>query len=292
MTTLLRSWPWTAAEPASFDASRPVMRHARRVKPQPQVTSADWIAPRLGGEFGRVTRFAPSAYAAYARMCHPVDDDNGRRVSWSQVAAVTGRQAHPTMQWHAVIGSNDPFHPRSDLWPAENPAVGNVEPDVLAALCTVLTAHTSTPGDCRFALWDGYGWVRGGRAVAVLSASTDRTDVPDRAPNPVLPGVPRGQLAGPRVRHPGRDYLLFEGALDTIGQLGWQVTEDWFDPQSPNLFWPVDRAWFVATEIDLDSTIIAGTRPLIDAILATPELDAWPLQPDDSLAADADTINS
>jgi hypothetical protein len=55
--------------------------------------------------------------------------------------------------------------------------------------------------------------------------------------------------------------------------------------------WPGDRAWFVASEIDFDSTLVGGSAGLIEAILETPELDAWPLGPDDSLTYDADRIN-
>jgi hypothetical protein len=47
----------------------------------------------------------------------------------------------------------------------------------------------------------------------------------------------------------------------------------------------------VASEIDFDSTLVGGSVRLIDVILRTPELDAWPVTADDSLAYDADGIN-
>jgi hypothetical protein len=47
----------------------------------------------------------------------------------------------------------------------------------------------------------------------------------------------------------------------------------------------------VASEIDFDSTLVGGTEQLIGAILAEPGLDAWAVDPDDSLAYDADKIN-
>jgi len=62
-------------------------------------------------------------------------------------------------------------------------------------------------------------------------------------------------------------------------------------PQSPNLLWPVDRSWCVATEIDFDSTLVGGSAELIAAVLANPDLEAFPVRPDDSLQADADTVN-
>ena len=259
------------------------------MRPLLQISSADWIAPRLGGDFGAITRFAPSGYAAYARLCHPVEDAHGEQVSWSQVATVTDRHAHPTMQWHALIGSADPSHPGSDLWPGRNPALGTLEPGTLGLLCEVLAAHTSTPEDCRFALWEGWGWIDGGPVAAVSASRSGARRPTVRGSIPA--GLEEQQLAGPRIRHPGRDYLLFQGSLDTIDQCGRHDTGIGVGLQSPNLFWPTDRAWFVATEVDLDSTIIAGSPRLISAILASPGLDAWPVQPNDSVAANADTIN-
>ncbi|MDQ4010122.1 MAG: hypothetical protein M3228_05355 [Actinomycetota bacterium] len=47
----------------------------------------------------------------------------------------------------------------------------------------------------------------------------------------------------------------------------------------------------MATEIDFDSTIAAGSSELIAAVLTEPALDARPVDPDDSLAYDGDTVN-
>ncbi len=64
-----------------------------------------------------------------------------------------------------------------------------------------------------------------------------------------------------------------------------------FSPQSPNLFWPADHAWCVASEIDFDSTVVGGSEMLIEALLDADGLETWRVEPDDSLACDADTIN-
>ena len=61
--------------------------------------------------------------------------------------------------------------------------------------------------------------------------------------------------------------------------------------QSPNLLWPADRAWFLATEIDFDSTLVAGDTDFIADVLACPALESWQVHPHDSLASDGDTIN-
>jgi hypothetical protein len=50
------------------------------------------------------------------------------------------------------------------------------------------------------------------------------------------------------------------------------------------LFWPTDRSWCVATEVDFDSTLVGGDADLIAAILAEPDLETWAVEPDDDLA--------
>ena len=40
------------------------------------------------------------------------------------------------------------------------------------------------------------------------------------------------------------------------------------------MWWPADRAWFVATEIDSFSTYVGGSQAAIDAVLASPNLEA------------------
>jgi hypothetical protein len=223
------------------------------------IAAASWISPRLGGAFGAVTRHVPKGYAAYARICHPVEDGSGQYVTWSAVAASTGRRAHPTMQWHALVGSSDPFNMIGSLWPDDNPARGDLAPPALAALCAVLAQHTADPEACYFCLWEGWGW---------------------------LPGGVKSQ-----VRHGDRGYILLTGPLHAASHLGYHPDPDWFIPQSPNLFWPADQAWCVATEIDFDSTLVGGPSELIQQLMNDPALDAWPISPDDSLAADADVLN-
>jgi hypothetical protein len=245
-----------------------------------EVSAAAWIAPRFGGAFGAVTRTVPSGFQAYVRICHPVEDSDGGYTTWSRVAKATGRQPHALMQWHALVGSSDPLNFEGSLWPAYSPDLGNLVPEVLAPLCELLAGHTAGAERCFFCLWDGWAWVTRG-AYALRSS-----------PDPILPTFSAEELSRPRVRHPDRDYLLLEGPLTAALHLGDDVGAFRFgDPQSPNLFWPEDHAWCVASEIDYDSTLIGDTTELVHAIINDPTFDAWPVQPDDSLAADADLIN-
>jgi len=106
------------------------------------VSAAAWIAPRLAGAFGAVTRTVPNGFQAYVRICHPVPDANDGDTRWSHVAEVTGRQPHALMQWHALVGSSDPFNFEGSLWPYGSPDDGNLAPEVLGPLCELLAGHT------------------------------------------------------------------------------------------------------------------------------------------------------
>ncbi len=54
------------------------------------------------------------------------------------------------------------------------------------------------------------------------------------------------------------------------------------DGHSPNLWWPDDRAWCVATEIDLAWTYVGGPARLVNDVLTNPHLEAQPASPDDN----------
>jgi hypothetical protein len=244
------------------------------------ISAAAWIPPRLSGESGAVTRTVPSGYPAYARICHPAADREDTSVTWKQVAQATGHKTHPLMQWHALAGSPDPLNLCGWLWPGSDPQRGHLGPELLGPLCDLLARHTPTPECCFFCLWEGYGQTRGAGAITGLDSD-----------EPLPPALSFKETSRRRVHLGDRDYVLLTGPLPAALQLGWWHSPDWFDPRSPNLFWPADRAWCVASEIDFDSTLLGGSTELIDAILQEPTFDSWRVHPDDSLAADADQVN-
>jgi hypothetical protein len=59
----------------------------------------------------------------------------------------------------------------------------------------------------------------------------------------------------------------------------------------PNIWWPDDRAWCVASEIDLPYTYVGGEQGLIEEILTHPALEALPARLDHKMTADGDKIN-
>lgn len=155
---------------------------------------------------------------------------------------------------------------------------GHLEETYLRRLAGVLDRHTGTPEDCFFGLWEGFGDLHGSPAVGVLTSRRGRQ------PH-IPPAFPPEVMTGPRVEIPGRRYLLFRGPLSEAGEWGAADLVPGHPRMlnSPNLIWPADHAWFVATEIDLPWTGIGGSDALLDDLVADPVLDVERVSPDADL---------
>ena len=145
-----------------------------------------------------------------------------------------------------------------------------------------LTRHTSTPEDCWFAVWEGYGF---GTSMTMLAVHPD--DDHDPA---LLEREQRRLREEDRRRHeearaalstvpmfdlPHRRYYLVQGAVGAAAEM--QAPDGLF-PQPPDLWWPDDRQWFVGGDTDLDWCFVAGPRALI--------ADLRSLIPDSTLPVD------
>jgi len=236
-----------------------------------------WIRDRLHPFGQNVGSVVPGGYEAYARLFHPVDDQSGNTTRWSDVARRNGRIAHPEMQFHLVstpagTTPSDPNHPSGRVrW-------GSLPRDELAALVRVLERHTETPLDCWFAVWEGFGQVHGGSAFGQLTTSGGAA---------VAGLAPIDVLRGPRLRLPQREHVMLRGPLAEVTDL-----HDALMGQSPNLWWPRDRAWCIATEIDLAWTYIGGGQRLIEELLIDRVLEALPAKITDRVTIDGDVLNT
>jgi hypothetical protein len=255
-----------------------------------------WIRPRLGGEFGAVTLEVPKDFEAYARVFHPAWDTEGNPISWTEVAKACGTVPHREMQWHAILGlvdadelggsysGNDPNGAR---WAGSDPPIGSMDIQTLDALCEILAVHTGDPAHCFFGLCTIQGWLDSfstDELQSLLELPVDRHHI---------------VLAGPLS---AVDQLLYDWAKPSSTRMTLVSNEGEGPPpepdpseflrrEAPNLIWPADHSWLVASEVDFDSTLVGGTANLIDAIVQSPELEAWQVEPTDSLTADADKVN-
>ncbi|WP_125133219.1 hypothetical protein [Microbacterium sp. 10M-3C3] len=240
-------------------------------------------------------------------------------VTWAETARAFDREMHALAQWHRLaIDSDQPEGedgPRDAAgWRYSAPAVGTLDADVLAVVVRVALAHTTTPEDARAAVWVGFGGLVGGMgygASRVLATSED----PDGRHGAMLghaardafndvfrkpswqPGALSDDISrGPRLEFPQRSYVLFHTGLKELADPGWAERVPWADDlgaatQSPNLVWPVDRAWVMVTEVDFDSTVVAGSTELVRALCRDARLEALPIDEGADLSWDGDGVN-
>lgn len=247
-----------------------------------------WIEPGLGGEFGAVTLQIPEVFESYARVFHPASDSEWNPVTWEEVAKFCGTTPHHEMQWHAIVGLPTYGDLSTSKWPGQEPNTGMLDVSILDLLCEVLAVHTDDPAHCLFGL-------------CVIQCWED--------------SFSKSELRGhPLLRLPlGRDHIILEGPLAAVdqiveeprGSVAFEFVKDGSKPisdderaallapsrGSPNLIWPEDHSWLVVSEVDFDSTLVGGSTELIEAIVASPGLEAWQVEPTTSLAEGADKIN-
>lgn len=260
--------------------------------PVDAVDEANWFISALSEDY-TVDGLVPSHFPAYARILHPayasVDD---RPVPWSEIADAEGTTLHAHASYDALTRHKSE---RRTRWDLSDPEIATLDDRRLAVLVDILASHTRTPQTIWLNLWDGFG------------------------------GTPAAWRGHPRVVQGGgyREYYLFTCALDQIvdasaGFSQWPPDEDDEDEattvisavyvdegeppedpppdpdapgqriQSPQQWWPDDRAWAIATEVDDDYTVVAGNEDLIAEILAHPGLETFRVAPRDSWE---DTIN-
>jgi hypothetical protein len=254
------------------------------------------------------------------------------RVSWSAAAAAFGTTFHPSAQWErlvapGVVVAHEDGPRDADGWRYGAPVVGELDPADLSALAGVLAGHTTTPDDGIVALWEGWGDLVGhlgvtpSRSFVQLVADGPGAGGPDRHGDLLArsirdplndafrkpswqPGILSDEISrGGRLRLPERDYVVFRGGITEFASADWVERMPWRDLEAesmgfgpsahaPSLVWPDDRAWVLVSEVDWDSTIIAGSEQLIAAVCGAPGLEAVPLAADASLQWDADRINA
>ncbi|HET8570165.1 MAG TPA: hypothetical protein VFM93_14390 [Candidatus Limnocylindria bacterium] len=224
-------------------------------RPARDARAAGWIAPRLHPFAQDVGSVVPPGFEDHARVFHPARRGDAA-VPWREIARANGRTVHREMQFGSIAGTWSRASPDPSLWTAD-PETGSLPLEIVRELVAVLRRHTGTPERCWIAVWEGFGDL----------------------------DLPAGT---PRFEHPGRAYYLLEGRVDDVTRPLFQHAWHY---RSPNLWWPDDRAWCVATEIDLTYTYVAGTVECIEAVLAAPGIEALRARLDDGITIASDTLN-
>jgi hypothetical protein len=228
------------------------------------ITCADWMRPRLAPFGGTVGSVVPTGFEAYARVLHPIELHKAPgALRWAEVARLTGRRMHALAQFWCIAARATPNAGDSG-WHEGAPRAGELDPATQAELIATLTSQEARGAkrECVAAVWEGWGFLR--RSSWIEHAA--------------------------RMHLPHRDYVLFRGVLAEVPALGFAEPRQ-FVHFTPALLRPADAAWCVATEVDFDSTLVGGPRSIVDAVLTNAQLEAFEVEPVDSLAWDADRVN-
>jgi hypothetical protein len=215
------------------------------------LTPAAWLPGRLDRSFGRLGSLVPDGYEAYARLAHPV----------------TG-------------GASDV------LSLAER-----------SALVDILRGETKTASRCWFCVEDRHRelddqgvserlHLPGGDSTYLLHGGPlERALLPPpekplrlRLRDDASPEELARDLADQLSAHRARGFsIASSGPPEEIKELARSMNADpaFLKEVSPTLWWPEDRSWFVVTAPpDIGSTFVAGSRRLVDRLLASPALQA------------------
>ena len=198
---------------------------------------------------------APGYFPAYCRILHPAYiAGEYTPVRWSEVAARNNKVMHPQVQFGRLAGSEDPYAYPSGVSP---PFIGELPEAEANTISKVLRNFTSTPDNCYLLVWEGYG------------------------------GIQEMYPITKKLELPGRSYLVYTGPMESVLEL----CIDGNTLMGPNIWWPEDRAWVVATEIDFLDTYVGGSARCVNQLLGDPDLEAFPAFSNDRVDFFADTIN-
>lgn len=312
--------PWRATihdvAPRGFAAYARVLHPATRSRPVGRDWPADgdpdaWAA-FAGTEVDTERATWAEAARAFGTTVHPL-------AQWGALVRQRGAEWNPG-DWQQVTDASG--------WQWDAPGEGEPGAETVAALARVLAGHAGAEAPIGIGLWPGYGGLIGhmgvtpSRTFLTMTRDEDAPAGPDTIANDRMlaastrdpfnrpwavetwqQGILSDEISrGPQLELLHREYVLFEGELGELARPDWAEGVPWRDREleahgsppsahAPNLWWAADHSWFVASEIDWDSTIVGGPQALVDAVVAAPDLEAFALPTDASLQWDADRVN-
>jgi hypothetical protein len=221
---------------------------------------ADWVVARLGGFAESVLSLVPGGFPEYVRVLHPAYRRHGWQrstVTWGEIARANGTRMHGNVQIGSITGSErHETHGQPGIFD-EPPLTGALPSACLSLLAERLARHTSIADACHFAVWEGFA------------------------------GLPSSVTKAPIFSVPQRTYHLLAGPLQAVHKVAASMGSN----KSPQLWWPEDHAWCVATEIDLKSTYIGAGRACAQQLTSSPDLEAYTVSPESGIDWLSDALN-
>ena len=146
--------------------------------------------------------------------------------------------------------------------------------DLFVLVASLGARNTTTPTHAWFAIWEGHGFDKATTHVAWRdppandaerqwrAAERERLRMADRERNATIGSA---LAAIPRFGLPGRAYYLTQGPLSAMADLRYPDVDGW---RNPDLFWPHDRSWFAATDVDVWSLYVGGSETFTNELAA------------------------
>jgi hypothetical protein len=272
------------------------------------VGEGEWVRERLGdGDAPGLRWLVPDGFEACVRVFHPftrrrsAEGEVVEEVEWRVVAGVFGTVMAPDAVAFRLLGGDDHWDHDEvagpDGWLYGRPEEGSAPAGLLARIAEVAAAHTTTPDNVIAGIWEGWGGLVAGGGVfhvrfwdgpfgwlpTMLDSLVSRAKSRLTARALSRPGsglLPKEVAVGPRLELPlQRLLILFRSPLADYAGGRWREAAPWTDSdfrwdQTPTALWPADHAWYLATEIDFDTTLVAGSQALADALIAAKGIEA------------------
>ncbi len=207
--------------------------------PEPDATHAEWWLEQLDPwprQNVPVSALVPSGFPAVCQVLHPWWGPDAEPISWRALAHQLG---FPSVM--ALDATREMFSIAAVEDAGYSSSPGEPDGGTAAALVEVLAGHTTRPEDAFVAVWEGWGDVPAQR-------------FPDAA----------------HLDTQARGHFLLRGPL--TGVLS-SIAASNIDRPAAGLWWPADRVWFAATEIEFEWTFVAGEQTLIDRLLTDDRLE-------------------
>ncbi|MCY3810547.1 MAG: hypothetical protein OXH15_01970 [Gammaproteobacteria bacterium] len=257
--------------------------------------TGSWFLDGLVGAPNSVGEIAPAGYEAYVHLPHP---------HWAEVSSGTAGSFYDPPDSQAGSGywlkpirrsevarHGDGLGDGPHLDPPMDSAMGALA--LIRPLIGVLRRHTPEDMTCLCGFWKvqlpTFGGIVMYRAEPAAGSSGPRSLVryvksmvlAFQARNRVR-RMRRDMIAAATAHGSPGQVLLYRGSLDGI--------EAWLSDfgalkahYHPSVFWPEDRRWCVAMPQNKPLSIVAGTRGLVDDVLALTDIDAFEVKRSDDV---------
>jgi hypothetical protein len=276
------------------------------------VNRGAWLRIHLDPSWRDMHVFVPHGFEAYARVFHPatrdrpadtgtwhgyagadVFDFEEEKVTWAAVAGTFGAKMHPLAQYHRLLtgAPRDKYEQviDADGWRYMEPSEGDLDPTVLAAVAGHLAGHTHAPDSGVAGIVEYNGWWNISARHARLFEYPYGQGAETRATAAQLQPTP-----APYLTLIDRSYALCKAGARMFTDTNWTTDAPWGQygyAKSPSILWPDDKAWVLVTEMDYDSTIVAGGQQLITDLVRDPDIEAMIIREGADLSWDADNEN-